>query len=227
MRRHLLVVAAVIAVAAFLAALLIAVLGATPVVSPTQTPTTATTPSPTTATTPNPPPTAALITEQVGRLTVTHPVAWRMVAGPKAVPNLLVPLFYLSDVPLAVGPCPTPDPKTGALFQGCPEPLAVGPCPTPDPKTGALFQGCPEPLSALPADGVLVTISPNFGGVFEGIPPLITVDSPDASCRAVGGEAQIDSATAGTVVIACLRGPDLSSHEAEVRGVIASLKPAS
>jgi hypothetical protein len=204
MRRHLLVVAAVIAVAAFLAALLIAVLGATPVVSPTQTPTTATTPSPTTATTPNPPPTAALITEQVGRLTVTHPVAWRVVAGPKAVPNLLVPLFYLSDVPLAVGPCPTPDPKTGALFQGC-----------------------PEPLSALPADGVLVTISPNFGGLFEGIPPLITVGEPDASCRAVGADAQVYSATVGTVVTACLRGPDLSSHEAEVRGVINSLKPAA
>jgi hypothetical protein len=141
-----------------------------------------------------------LITEQVGRLTVTHPVAWQVVAGPKAVPGLSVPLFYLSNVPLAVGPCPTPAPKSGVLFSGC-----------------------PEPLSALPADGVLVTFSPNSGGLFEGIPPQITVGAPEASCRAIGAEAQVYSATAGTVVIACLRGPDLSPGEAAIRSVIASL----
>jgi len=141
-------------------------------------------------------------TEQVGLLTVTHPAAWRVVAGPESVPNRPVPLFYLSAVPLTVRPCPTPDPKTGT------------------------FQGCPEPLAALPAGGVLVTFSPNFGGLLEANPPLITVGGPDASCRAVGADAQVYSATAGTVVTACLRGPDLAANEAEVRVVINSLKRA-
>lgn len=141
-------------------------------------------------------------TEQVGLLTVTHPAAWRVVAGPESVPNRPVPLFYLSDVPLTVRPCPAPDPKTGA------------------------FQGCPEPVAALPAGGVLVTFSPNFGSLLETNPPLITVGAPDASCLAVGADAQVYSATAGTVVTACLRGPDLAANEAEVRVVISSLKRA-
>ena len=47
-----------------------------------------------------------------------------------------------------------------------------------------------------------------------------------------GGEiartpAQVWSVVGGAVVTACLRGPDLAAREAEVRGVIASLKPAS
>ena len=60
----------------------------------------------------------------------------------------------------------------------------------------------------------------------EGVPPLITVDAPDASCRAVGGEALVFSATAGVVINACLRGPDLTTHEAQNRAVINSLKLA-
>jgi hypothetical protein len=168
----------------------------TSVASPTPTPT------PTAATTPNPSPTAALITEKVGLLTVTHPVAWRVVAGPKAVPNRPVPFFYLSDVPLAVGPCPTPDPKSGE------------------------FQACPDPLSALPSGGVLVTVNPNLG-VLAMNPPLITVEAATGPCRAIGGEVEMWSVVNVTVLTACLRGPDLAAHEAADRNVIASLKPAS
>jgi len=171
-----------------------------PATTPASTPTT--TPTPTAATTPNPSPPAALITAQVGLLTVTHPVAWRLVAGPKAVPNRPVPLFYLSDAPLAVGPCPTPDPKSGE------------------------FQGCPDPLSALPAGGVLVTVDPNLGLPAMN-PPRMDVQVADGPCRALGGAAQMWSVVGGAVVTACLRGPDLATREAEVRGVIASLKPAS
>ena len=196
MRRHLVaLVAAVIAVAAC---------NSTPVptAAPSPVSTPVASPASTPATTPSPSPTAALITEQVGLLTVTHPVAWRLVAGPKAVPNRPVPLFYLSDAPLAVGPCPTPDPKSGE------------------------FQGCPDPLSALPAGGVLVTVAPNLGLPAMN-PPQVSVQVADGPCRALGGAAQMWSVVGGAVVTACLRGPDLATREAEVRGVIASLKPAS
>jgi hypothetical protein len=205
MRRHLLVAAAVIAVAACNTTPLPTAAPsptATPVVSPTQTPTTATTPSPTTATPPNPPPTASVITEQVGLLTVTHPVAWRLVAGPKDIPGRPVPLFYLSNAPLTVGPCPTPDPKSGE------------------------FQGCPEPLAALPSGGVLVTVNPNLGLPAMN-PPQVTFENKTKACQAIGGEAEMWSVVGGTVLTACLRGPDLAAQEAEVRAVIASLKPTA
>lgn len=149
-----------------------------------------------------PSPTTSIITEQVGLLTVTHPAAWPVVPGPTAVPDRPVPLFYLSDAPLTVGPCPTPDPTTGE------------------------FQGCAEPLSGLPFGAVLVTVSPNQGlPAFD--PPQVGVQVADGRCRAIGGETQINSVVGGAVVTACLRGPDIAKHEAEVRGVIASLKPAS
>jgi len=196
MRRHLVaLVAAVIAVAACNSSPV-----PTPAPSPVSTPVAS--PASTPATTPSPSPTAALITEQVGLLTVTHPVAWRVVAGPMTVPNRPVPLFYLSDAPLAVGPCPTPDPKSGE------------------------FQGCPDPVSALPAGRVLVTVDPNLGLPAMN-PPQVSVEVATGSCRALGGAAQMWSVVGGAVVTACLRGPDLATREAEVRGVIASLKPAS
>ena len=204
MRRHLVaLVAAVVAVAACNSSPVPTPAPSpvsTPVASPASTPTT--TPASTPAITPNPSPTAALITEQVGLLTVTHPVAWRVVAGPMTVPNRPVPLFYLSDAPLAVGPCPTPDPKSGE------------------------FQSCPDPVSALPAGGVLVTVDPNLGLPAMN-PPQVSVQVATGSCRALGGAAQVWSVVGGAVVRACLRGPDLVAHEGDVRGVIASLRPAS
>jgi hypothetical protein len=203
MRRHLFALVAVIAIAACSSP-------PAPTASPSATLVESSTPSSVASPTPTPTASAipssslpsALVTEQVGRLSVTHPLAWHVIDGPMVVPNRPVPLFYLSDAPLTVGPCPTPDPTTGA------------------------FPACPMPLSALPAGGVLVVFSPN-PGFMEGVPPLITVEAPDTSCRAVGGEAQVYSAAAGMVVIACLRGPDLPTHEAEVRGVINLLKLAS
>jgi putative hemolysin len=147
-------------------------------------------------------PIVSVITEQVGLLTVTHPVFWRLVAGPKEIPNRLIPLFYLSDAPLTVGPCPTPDPKSGE------------------------FRGCPEPLAALPSGGVLVTVNPNLGLPAMN-PPHVTVETATKPCHAIGGEAEMRSVVGGTVLTACLRGPDLAAHEAEVRAVIASLRPAA
>jgi hypothetical protein len=205
MRRYLIAVAVLIAVAACNSTLVPTAAPsptATPVASPTLAPATATTPNPAASTTPNPSAAGAVITEQVGDLRATHPVAWRVVAGPVAVANRPVPLFYLSDAPLTVGLCPTPDPKTGE------------------------FKACPQPLSVLPAGGVLMAFSPNVG-VLEVIPPRISLGSPEPPCRAVGGDAQMHSVAAGTVVSACLRGPDLTSHEAQVRAVIASLRRSS
>src|SRR6476661_1585931 len=147
-------------------------------------------------------PAASVITERVGLLTVTHPVAWRLVAGPRNIPGRPVPLFYLSDAPLTVGPCPTPDP------------------------TGGEFQGCPAPLAVLPSGGVLITVDPNLGLPARN-PPEIGVSAATRPCRAIGGEAEMRSVVGATVLSACLRGPDLAAHEAEVRSVIASLNPAA
>jgi hypothetical protein len=187
MRLHLMVLTAAIAVAACSSPPL-----------PTASPIATTSP----VASPTPSPSSSIITEQVGLLTVTHPAAWRVVPGPTAVPNRPVPLFYLSDAPLTVGPCPAPDPTTGE------------------------FQGCPEPLSELPLGAVLVTVSPNLG-LPSLNPPRVGVRAADGPCRALGGETQIFSVVGGVVVTACLRGPEIAAHEAEVRGVIASLKPAS
>jgi hypothetical protein len=145
---------------------------------------------------------ASVITEQVGLLSVTHPVAWRLVAGPEEIPGRPVPLFYLSNAPLTVGACPTPDPKSGE------------------------FQGCPEPLAALPPGGVLVTVNPNLGIVAMN-PPQITFKAKTEACHAIGGEGEMWSVVGGTVLNACLRGPDLAAHEAEVRSVISSLRQAA
>lgn len=171
---------------------------ASPIVSPSPSASPVASPSPSSS----PSPTLSVITEQVGLLTVTHPVAWRLVPGPREVPNRPIPLFYLSDAPLTVGPCPTPDPKSGE------------------------FQACPEPLAALPSGGVLVTVNPNLGLPAMN-PPQVTFENKTKPCHAIGGEAEMWSVVGGTVLTACLRGPDLAAHEAEVRAVIASLKPAA
>jgi hypothetical protein len=201
MHRNLIVLAAVIAVAACNSTPL-------PTISPNPSPSglaspiVLPTPSGSPSPSPSPSPTASMITEHVGFLTVTHPVAWLVVPGPEQVPGRPVPLFYLSNAPLVVGPCPTPDPKTGD------------------------FQACPEPLAALSPGGVLVIVNPNLG-VLAMNPPQVTVEAATGPCRAIGGGAEMVSVVGTTVLTACLRGPDLAAHEAEVRTVIASLKPAS
>ncbi len=205
MRRNLIVLTAVIAVAACNST---PIPTSSPIPSPSgiAAPITSPIPSPTPSASPmaspSQSPTASVITEQVGLLTVTHPVAWRLVAGPKDILGRPVPLFYLSDAPLTVGPCPTPDPKSGEL------------------------RGCPEALAALPSGGVLVTVYPNLGLPAMN-PPQVTVETATKPCHAIGGEAEMWSVVGGTVLTACLRGPDLAAHEAEVRAVIASLKPTA
>lgn len=201
MHRNLIVLTAVIAIAAC---------NSTPIPTPSPTPSPSSpaspipspTPSASLIASPSQSPTASMITEQVGLLTVTHPVAWRLVAGPKDIPGRPVPLFHLSDAPLTVVPCPTPDPKSGE------------------------FQDCPEPLTALPSGGVLVTVSPNLG-LLAMNPPQVTFENKTKACQAIGGEAEMWSVVGGTVLTACLRGPDLAAHEAEVRSVSASLKPTA
>jgi hypothetical protein len=201
MRRNLIVLTALIAVAACNST---PIPTASPNASPSgiASPVPSLTPSASPTASPSQSPTVSVITERVGLLTVTHPVAWRLVAGPKEIPGRPVPLFYLSDAPLTVGLCPTPDPKSGE------------------------FQGCPEPLAALPSGGVLVTVNPNLGLPAMN-PPQVTFENKTKPCQAIGGDAEMWSVVGGTVLTACLRGPDLAAHEAEVRAVIASLKPAA
>ena len=201
MHRNLIVLTVVIAVTACNSTP-IPTASPNPSPSSTASPIPSPTPSASPTASPSQSPTAAVVTEQIGRLTVTHPVAWRLVAGPKNIPGRPVPLFYLSDAPLTVGPCPTPDPKSGE------------------------FQGCPEPLTALSAGGVLVTVNPNLGLPATN-PPQVTFENKTKACDAIGGEAEMWSVVGGTVLTACLRGPDLAAHETEVRSVIASLKPAA
>lgn len=183
-------------------ALVVALAGCT--TTPTPSPAVAS-PSPSAiAQTATPTPAASLIpslmTEQIGRLTVTHPRDWLLIGGPGG--GLFSPLFYLSNTGLTVRPCPTANPTTG------------------------VYSGCPVPLSALPADGVLVTVSPN-PGFAASEPPVVSVETADGSCRAVGGETQIRSVVGPTVVGACLRGPDLPALEVGVRAVIDSLDKAA
>ena len=73
---------------------------------------------------------------------------------------------------------------------------------------------------------MLVTVDPNLWLPAMN-PPQVSVEVATWSCRALGGAAQVWSVVGGAVVTACLRGPYLVAHEAYVRGVIASLKPAS
>jgi hypothetical protein len=146
-------------------------------------------------TTPTPP----TVTEQLGRLQVTHPVSWKAVAGPRPVAGGVVPQFYLTNTTLTVS-CPTP--------------------------SGGLFDGCPAPITTLPTGGVLVTVS-DAASLNEPLPPDIVAGSPTddwtGPCRSIGGERQIRSVRDGVVVSACLRGPNLDEAEAAIRAMIASL----
>src|SRR4051812_4241604 len=63
-------------------------------------------------------PTPVTVTEQLGRLRVTHPLAWTSVAGPGPVTGRgLVPQFYLTNSTLTVTCSPPP---SGGAFEGCP-----------------------------------------------------------------------------------------------------------
>lgn len=146
-------------------------------------------------------PTPATLIEQLARLRVTHPVAWTSVAGPGPVAGGgLVPQFYLTNTTLTVT-CPPP-------------------------PSGGLFEGCPAPITALPAGGVLVTVS-DAGNLNEPLPPQVTTGPPTddwtGPCRSIGGERQVVSVLDGVIVSACLRGPNLDAAEAAVRAMISSL----
>ena len=198
MHRHLIVLVALIAVAACDSAPIPIAASASPSPSRPAPPVLSPTPSASPIAASSQSPTASVITERVGRVTVTHPDAWRLVGGPKAIPGRPVPLFYLSDAPLDVDACPTPNATSGD------------------------FQGCPEPLAALPLGGVLVTVDPNLGIVALN-PPQVSVKTATKPCHAIGGEAEMWSVVGGVVLTACLRGPRLAAHEGDVRAVIASL----
>ena len=157
--------------------------------------------TPTAAPTPAPTLVPSFVTEQIGRLTVTHPRDWRLVAGPAGGP--FSPLFYLSTGSLTVQLCPTADPTTGA------------------------YAGCPPPLPELAPNGVLVTVWPNRG-LPAAVPPIVRVEAASGACQAIGGDAQMQSVVGASVVGACLRGPDVAPSEADVRTVIDSLaRPSS
>jgi hypothetical protein len=146
-------------------------------------------------------PTPPTVTEQLAGLRVTHPVAWTSVAGPGPVADGgLVPQFYLTNTTLTVA-CPSP-------------------------ASGGLFEGCPAPIAALPAGGVLVTVS-DAGNMLELMPPEVNAGPPTddwtGPCHSIGGERQVVSVLDGVVVSACLRGPNLDAAETAARTMIASL----
>jgi hypothetical protein len=143
-------------------------------------------------------PAGGLVTDSVGRVSITHPVSWRLAVGPPAVAGGYVPLWYLSTVPLAIKPCPTPDATTHE------------------------FNGCPFPAPSLPVEAVVMTIEPN-PGLDAMVPPNVTSEPADGACHSAGGERQILSVVGGVVVAACLKGPDLDTEEAQVRASIASI----
>jgi hypothetical protein len=145
-------------------------------------------------------PTPATVTEQLAWLRVSHPIAWTSVAGPGPVAGGgLVPQFYLTNTTLTVI-CP--------------------------PPPSGLFEGCPAPIAALPAGGVLVTVS-DAGNLADRMPPEVNAGPPTddwpGPCRSIGGERQIVSVLDGVVVSACLRGPNLDAAETAARAMIASL----
>jgi hypothetical protein len=147
---------------------------------------------------PSPSPVAPVVTDTIGAAIVTHPVDWRLVAGP--IPpsdGRAVPAFYLANAQLIVVPCPS--------F-----------------SDDGTYAGCAQPIDALPAGGVLVTLSPNLG-LEEEIPPPLSVTAPTGPCASIGGERSIGAVTTGLVVEACLRGPGLDQSEAQFRAVVASM----
>lgn len=141
---------------------------------------------------------ADTVTEQIGHLLVTHPTSWRAVPGPVSDPHRAVPLFYLSNAPLSEAPCPT-------ILED------------------NTYTGCPQPTNALPASGVLVTVSPNLG-LSAAIPPRVNVAAAIGACLSIGGERSVESVVGGTVIEACLRGPGLDQTESQLRDLISTLK---
>ena len=141
---------------------------------------------------------APLVTDRIGPLTVRHPAAWHVVSGPPGVPGRTVPLFYLANVSLSVGTCPSLTPEGVA-----------GPC--------------APPVRSLPPAGVLVTVQPNLG-LAETIPPQVAVVPPEGTCAEISGDAEMTSVAAGAIVTACLRAPGLALEEAEVRDLVGSIR---
>jgi hypothetical protein len=145
-------------------------------------------------------PSAALTTESIASLLVTHPVSWKAVSGPAEVKGGTVPLFYLSNAPLRAPACPTLRP-------------------------GGVFAGCLEPLDALPLNGVLVTVMPSLR-LPEFVPPRVGVQAASEPCRSIDGTFSMTSVVENVVVEACLRGPDVVGAETEIRALVSSLHPA-
>lgn len=164
-------------------------------------PSAAPSPSPTAGALSRSPAPDALLTNHIGRLSITHPASWTLTDGPEAVAGGSVPLFYLSNVALAVPSCPTPDRATQA------------------------FAGCPLPVARLPDDGVLVAVAPNRG-LAALVPPSVIVEPVEAGCGAIGGTEQVLSVVGSVVVTGCLRGPDLGASTAALRAAIASIEGA-
>lgn len=144
---------------------------------------------------------AALMTDHLGRIAISHPATWIFTSGPPAVAGGSVPLFYLSNIVLDVRPCPTPNPTTH------------------------VFDGCAPPVTQLIEDGVLVTVSPNLG-LAALVPPVVTVESASDGCLAIDGAQEVFAVVGGVVVTGCLRGPDVSASTAELQEVIASIAGA-
>lgn len=144
--------------------------------------------------------TDATVSDRVGQVSVTHPVAWRLVPFVERGADY-VPLFYLSDAPIALKPCPSIDPTTGEDW------------------------ACPTPINDLAPNGVLVTVIPNQG-LAAIVPPRIDRQPLAAECVALHGDREVSSVVGAVVIIACLRGPDVDRLEGQVTAMIRSVSGA-
>jgi hypothetical protein len=152
-------------------------------------------------------------------ITFVRPASWIRWLPNQHQPVTDGPLIYLSTEP---------------LLSGC----AVLPGNPPNPPD-AEGRACTWPLTTLPPNGVLVTWwngrllspipSPDPPITINGGLSSLQVDEPGA-CAAIGGDETIDVAipigqptsVTNISVFACVRGPDLTTAEAQLRDMLIS-----
>jgi hypothetical protein len=177
-------------------------------------------PEPTTAP-PTPPPTLAWVVDQSSGISFERPSNWARWQPNHHNPINDGPLIYLSSEPLL------PD-------------CAVAPSATPNPPD-AQGRACDWPLASLAPNGVLITWLttrilqplPTAGEVVDvnATTAHLQVDKP-GGCVAVGADETLEllvpigqpTPESNIAMVACLRGPDLATSEAQVRAMLASAR---
>lgn len=210
-----------VVVAAWLAAC-----GPAPTTTPTGTPSPTASPTGTLAPTASPsdtpsvsPPAATTVTDGANGISFERPANWTRSQPNEHMPWVGGPLIYLSTDPLL--------PTCATFPEASPNP--------PD----AQGMACAWPLTSLSANGVFVswvngrilTPLPSTGEVIamNGETARIQIERP-GYCAQIGADETIivgvpigqPTPLSNTSVIACLRGPDLATAEAQARAMLAS-----